>query len=117
MDNNSLQIDYLREFLQNSDALHKMLFLNSKDTVMILDFNGLIINVNDKITELTGYLCEELIDKSFWGLIHKDDTVPVIIGFKKVFLGEVVERIFKIMNKNMELKHVNMTCMPITKGQ
>ena len=114
MDNNLLQIDNLRKFLQNSDALHKMLFLNSKDTVIILDFNGLIISVNDKITELTGYLCEELIDKSFWRLVHKDDTVPVIIGFKKVFFGEVVERAFKIMNKNMELRHVKMTCMPIT---
>lgn len=116
MDNNSLQIDYLREFLQNTDDLHKMLFLNSRDTVMILDFNGLIINANNKITELTGYSCEELIDKSFWGLIHKDDKFPVIIGFKKVFLGEVVESTFKIMNKNMEINHVNMTCMPITKG-
>lgn len=115
MDNNSLQTNYLKEILQNSDSLLKMLFLNSPDTVMILNFNGLIINVNDKITKLTGYLYEELIDKSFWELINKEDVGKVMIGFKKILAGEVIELSFKIIAKNLESRPVNMTCMPITK--
>ena len=115
MDNNLLQTYHLKEFIHKADSLHKMLFFNNPDTVMILNFNGLIINVNDKVTELMGYLSEELIDKSFWTLIHKDDMATTIIQFKQAFLGTVVERGFKIINKNMETKHVYMTCIPITK--
>lgn len=115
MDDNLLQIDYLKEILHNADNLHKRLFFNSPDTVMILNFNGLIINVNDRITELTGYVSEELIDKPFGELLHKDDVASVIIQFKKNFLGEGVECGFKIMNKYMEIKHVYMTCIPILK--
>jgi len=79
MENNSLHTYDLKEFIHNADSLHKMLFFNNPDTVMILNFNGLIINVNDKITELMGYSAEELIDKCFWGLIHKDDMAATII--------------------------------------
>lgn len=116
MDNNWLQTNYLKEFLHNADSLHKMLFFNSPDTVMILNDKGLIINVNEKSTELIGYLSEELIDKPFGGLVHKDDVAPVIIQFKKTFLGEVVECGFKLLNKNMETRHVYMTCIPILKN-
>ena len=117
MDNNSLQTHYLKGFLHKADSLHKMLFFNSPDTVMILNFNGLIIDVNNKINECMGYLAEELIDKSFWSLIHKEDMAGVIVQFKKTFLGEVVERGFKVLNKNMDIKHVHMTCMPIAKDK
>ncbi len=115
MDNNSLQTNYLKKFIENSDSLHKMLFLNSPDAVMILNFNGLIIDLNDKTTKLTGYLYEELIDKSFWTLINKDDVGKVIIGVKKILMGEIIELSFKIIDKNLESRPVNMTCLPITK--
>lgn len=115
MDNNSLHTYDLKEFIHNADSLHKMLFFNNPDTVMILNFNGLIINVNDKITDLMGYSPEELIDKCFWGLIHKDDMAATIIQCKQAFLGTVVERGFKMINKNMEIKHGYMTCIPIIK--
>lgn len=115
MDNNSLQTNYLKEFLHNADSLHKMLFFNSPDTVMILNFNGETINVNDKSAEFTAYISEELIGKSFWTLIHKDDVASVIVKFKKTFLGEVAECGFKLIDKNMEIKHGYMTCIPIIK--
>lgn len=115
MDNNSLETEYLKGFLNNADSLQKMLFFNSKDIVMILNLKGLIINVNDKITELMGYTSEELVNKSFWGIIPKDSVVPVMAQFKKILLSEVVEIGYKIINKNMEISQVHMTCMPITK--
>ena len=62
-----------------------------------------------------GYLSDELINKPFWGLIPKDYIAPVILQFKKTLFSEVVEIGFKIINKNMEIRHVHMTCMPITK--
>jgi diguanylate cyclase (GGDEF)-like protein/PAS domain S-box-containing protein len=113
VDNNSQQTYYLKEFLHNADSLHKMLFFNSPDAVMILNFNGLIIDVNDRARKLMGHLSEELIDKSLWGLIHKDNVAPVIIQFKKTFLGEVTNCNFKVMGKNTEISHVHMTCMPM----
>ena len=115
VDKNLLQTYDLKEFIHKADSLHKMLFFNNPDTVMILNFNGLIINVNDRISELMGYLSEEVIDKSFWGLLHKDDVAAVIVRFKKAFLGGVVEHGFRVMNKAMEIRHVYMTCIPIVK--
>lgn len=110
-----MQTYNLKQYIDKADSLHKMLFFNNPDTVMILSLKGLISNVNVKITELMGYSIEELIDKPFWTVIHKADVAPVIIGLKKVFLGEVFAQGFRVIHKNMEIRYVYMTCMPIVK--
>lgn len=58
----------------NVDTAFQLFFQNSNDLLLIVDSNGIILNINQCCRKIFGYEPEELIGKHFMYLVHADDT-------------------------------------------
>ena len=60
--------------LAASEARYRRLFESARDGILILDvYTGKIVDVNPYLTELTGFSCEDFLDKHLWEIgVFKD---------------------------------------------
>ncbi|MBN7573589.1 hybrid sensor histidine kinase/response regulator [Clostridium sp. 2-1] len=75
--------------LKKSEVYLSTIFNSVSDAILIHDFNGIIVNVNDTANRLYGYLSDELIGMSIKDIISKnspyiyDDILKLINDRKK----------------------------------
>lgn len=75
--------------LKKSEVYLSTIFNSVSDAILIHDFNGIIVNVNDTANRLYGYLHDELIGMSIKDIISKnspyiyDDILKLINDRKK----------------------------------
>jgi two-component system cell cycle sensor histidine kinase/response regulator CckA len=61
--------------LRKSEQWHKSLFENATDGIVVLDKNGVIVNVNEKACQIHGFTVDELVGAHCSLLIEEDQAV------------------------------------------
>jgi len=93
----------LEEKLRESEKKHRNLYDNTPFSVVLINSQGVVIDVNPKTTEMFGYERHEVIGKKFMTLsiIHQDHLPNLLEVFKKFVKGEKAHRMdLKIKNKD-----------------
>ncbi|WP_078552363.1 PAS domain-containing sensor histidine kinase [Bacillus alkalicellulosilyticus] len=108
-----LDITESRQLAMTKDQYYQSLFSNHPDAVFLLELNGTFSNANDSIKALTGYTREELLNKSFVPLIVKEDLDNTIKHFERAKTGKPQNYENKIIHKNGNVVHCNVTNIPI----
>ena len=93
----------LEEKLRESEKKYRNLYDNTPFSVVLINSQGVVIDVNPKATEMFGYDRHEVIGKKFMTLsiIHQDHLPNLLEVFKKFVKGEKAHRMdLKIKNKD-----------------
>jgi len=66
--------------LNESEEKYRTIFESANDIIILLDENGNIVDVNDKLKDLGGWNRKEVIGKNFISLIDiiSENSIPVI---------------------------------------
>ncbi len=80
--------------LHHSEKWHRFLFENATDGIVVLDKNGIIVNVNEKACALYGYSREALIGAHSRVLESTDTRETIAERMAKVLRGDTL--VFKI---------------------
>ncbi|MFO8101201.1 MAG: PAS domain S-box protein [Dehalococcoidia bacterium] len=83
-----------QEELQESKTKFQAIFENANDVIVYFDPAGIVIDINDKVTEILGYEREEVLGKNFAeiGLIPDKDLDRVIEVFERATKGNVIQQ-------------------------
>jgi len=74
--------------LNESEQWHRSLFSNATDGIVVLDRNGIIINVNDKACEMRGFSRDSLVDTHI-RLLERDESLDKMSErMRRIFAGE-----------------------------
>jgi diguanylate cyclase (GGDEF)-like protein/PAS domain S-box-containing protein len=88
------------------------LFKNYPDAVFILDSEGFFIQINDKVTEFTGYSRDELRG-TFHNLIKDADLEKVLSHFSLALKGEEQKYQCEVIHKKGYSVQLSITNIPI----
>lgn len=91
------QLHRTEHSLQESERMHRFIVNNSPDFIYMLDPQGLITYVNDKVGDLLGYKRNELLGKHFSTLIHPHNADEIHNFFSEQRAGERA-------SKNVEMR-------------
>ena len=79
--------------LSESENNYHSIFDSANDILLVIDPNGVIINVNNRLTELTGYTSRDVIGKKFFALnsiIPPESMIILRDNFLRRLKGESV---------------------------
>ncbi len=78
------------EAVRKSENKFRMIFENANDEIVFISKDGTIIDINDRVEDLSGYKREEVIGKNFYDINHLDEKEKRIASeaFIKTLLGE-----------------------------
>ena len=79
----------MREMLQKSEYLYRMITQNIEDVVILADSNAVFLYVSPSIKKMFGFEPEELVGKKIFDFLYPDDLTNIVLpNFKKALLGE-----------------------------
>ncbi|MGV8121934.1 MAG: PAS domain S-box protein [Candidatus Xenobiia bacterium LiM19] len=83
---------YFQERLRKSEAQYRLIFENSPETIVLLDCEGKIVEINRKGPELLGYTVEELIGRRLSELpqLNPVERVKAVDYFNATMRGDDV---------------------------
>ncbi len=93
----------LEEKLRESEIKYHNLYDNTPFSVVLINTQGVVVDMNPKATEMFGYDRHEVIGKKFMNLsiIHQDYLPNILSVFRKFVKGEKLHRMdVKINNKD-----------------
>jgi PAS domain S-box-containing protein len=74
--------------LHESEQWHRSLFENATDGIVVLDRNGIIVNINDKACEMHGFSRDSLVGTHI-GLLERDENRDKMAErMRRIFDGE-----------------------------
>jgi diguanylate cyclase (GGDEF)-like protein/PAS domain S-box-containing protein len=73
--------------LQQIAALHKLVTENSRDIIILADFNGRRSYVSAVTESLGGWTREELLEQSSFGLVHPEDVPRTVAAVQELQSG------------------------------
>ena len=96
-----------QEKLKESEEKYRHLYENSPFSIVLLDYEGKVLDMNTKTTELFGYEKGDLIGKNYLHLtgIYPEDTKPNLRMISELIATEEPSRVImkpqtlKIFNK------------------
>ncbi len=94
---------------ESEDRFHR--FAEASTEGIAIAINGIIQDVNNRLTELTGYSKEELIDSPMLMIVHHDDQKLVVRNVKAGYEGTYE---FRILKKDGNTLHVEAQGSEIT---
>ena len=85
----------LEEKLRESERKYRNLYDNTPFSVVLINTQGVVVDINPKAEEMFGYPPEEVVGRKFMGLsvIHPDHLSSILTVFKKFIKGEKMHRI------------------------
>ena len=91
----------LEEKLRESEKKYRNLYDNTPFSVVLINTQGVVVDMNPKVKEMFGYDRDELIGKKFMNLsiIHKDYLPNLLKVFRKFVKGERIHRMDIKINK------------------
>ncbi|MBY9020093.1 MAG: PAS domain S-box protein [Candidatus Lokiarchaeota archaeon] len=91
----------LEEKLRESEKKYHNLYDNTPFSIVLIDPQGVVADMNQKAIEMFGYQRHEVIGKKFMNLsiVHKDYLPNLLTVFKKFVKGERVHRMDVKLNK------------------
>jgi len=93
----------LEEKLRESERKYHNLYDNTPFSVVLIDTQGVVVDINPRAEEMFGYTTEEVVGLKFMDLsvIHPDHLSSILTIFKKFIKGEKVHRIdVKVQKKD-----------------
>ena len=91
----------LEEKLRESEKKYRTLYDNTPFSVVLINTQGVVVDMNPKTKEMFGYDRDELIGKKFMNLhiVHQDYLPNLLTVFKKFVKGEKIHRMDVRINK------------------
>ena len=85
----------LEEKLRESERKYRNLYDNTPFSVVLINTQGIVVDMNPKAEEMFGYAPEEVLGHRFMDLsiIHQDHLSTILELFKKFVKGEKIHRI------------------------
>lgn len=96
--------------LQKSENKYHTLLENASDAIIISDMAGNIMEINSKVTELTGYLKDELLNKHFTIFVPVDELNKVEDSKRQL----MVNSFYKVSDGNVLRKNSDKVPVDIT---
>jgi len=101
----------LEEKLRESERKYRNLYDNTPFSVVLINTQGKVVDMNPKAEEMFGYASEEVIGSKFMDLsiIHPDHLSTILELFKKFVKGERMHRIdVRIQKKDGKIFWTNL---------
>ncbi|MHA1391132.1 MAG: PAS domain-containing sensor histidine kinase, partial [Promethearchaeota archaeon] len=91
----------LEEKLRESEKKYRTLYDNTPFSVVLINTQGVVVEMNPKTKEMFGYDRDELIGKKFMNLhiVHQDYLPNLLTVFKKFVKGEKIHRMDVRINR------------------
>ena len=91
----------LEEQLRESEKKYRTLYDNTPFSVVLINTQGIVVDMNPKAEEMFGYDRNEVIGKKFMNIsiIHKDYLPNLLTVFRKFVKGERIHRMDLKINK------------------
>ena len=109
----------LLEQFRESEERYRMVFESANDVILLIDKNGKILDVNEKITELTGYKKGNLIGKNVRKLTKMTTAKSlalIVMNFMKRMAGiNVLPYEVEIIRKDKTLAFAEINAVAIKK--
>ncbi|MCI3923704.1 PAS domain S-box protein [Paenibacillus sp. TRM 82003] len=105
--------DFISEQLVISSEKYQSLFRYSEETIIEMDMNGVIVNVNDSIVRLIGLSPNELLQRHYNDFLVPGESEWVSEQFYKVLQGAPQSYEISLIHKNGKLLSVSVTNVPI----
>ncbi|WP_209124655.1 bifunctional diguanylate cyclase/phosphodiesterase [Alkalihalobacillus sp. BA299] len=103
----------LTTFLRNEDSPYKKIFYTYPEALFLIDIYGYIVEINQGVSTLTEFEPIEVIGKNFKEIVVEEDLASVIEYFQLVLNGEIQHCTFRIQQKSLKIKYVEVTFTPI----
>ncbi len=105
--------------LKESEERYHTIFESANDIIILMDTDGKIIDVNARLTDIGGYLKDELIGKNIRDLteIISEKNMPLVVAnLYKTIIGQgVLTYPVEMIKKNSEPIYLEITAVPIRK--
>ena len=101
----------LEEKLRESERKYRNLYDNTPFSVVLINTQGIVVDMNPKAEEMFGYAPEELLGRKFMDLsiIHPNHLSTILELFKKFVKGEKMHRIdVQIQKKDGKIFWTNL---------
>ena len=110
----------LSQKLKQSEEKFRHLYENTPLGIVLINSQGVIVDCNNAIEQITDYNKDEIIGKKFFELnaIHPESASNVLSLFKRFIQGETMHRIdFRLFKKDKEIIWVNLQASLIEIGK
>ncbi len=116
----SILIKYLRKNKLNAEEYverFQLVYETAPELIVLLNKDGIIIDCNNKITELLGYHKEEVLGQNCYTFFHPDFKETAINTGRNVLAKSVsVKNEYKMLRKDKRLIDVSISTAPILEG-
>lgn len=104
----------IEEALRRSEEKYRILIQNSKDAISVVQGDRVKF-MNPSASEILGFTCEAIADRSFLEFIHPDDRALIMDRYSQRLRGEsLADRVtFRILNKNGDVRDVDLNAVLI----
>jgi diguanylate cyclase (GGDEF)-like protein/PAS domain S-box-containing protein len=110
---------HLLKQLKESEERYRMVFESANDVIFLIDKNGKILEVNEKLTDLTGYTRENIIGKNIRKLAKLTTAKSLALtvkNFMKRMAGmHIPPYEIKLMRKDKTLVYAEINAVAIKK--
>ncbi len=100
-----------------SEARYKALFEWAADGILIGNAEGIIINCNNSITEISGYSKEEIIGSSINLLFDQHELKGKPFNYKDIHEGKTILMQRKLKKKDGQLVNIEMNTRKVADGR
>ncbi|BBO69485.1 hypothetical protein DSCA_34150 [Desulfosarcina alkanivorans] len=103
------------EALRQSEEKYRILVQHAKDAIFVIQEERIRF-MNPKASEILGYTCEGIADRSFIDFVHPDDRAAIVDRYIRRLRGEPLsdQISFRILNKDGDVRDVDLNAVLIS---
>jgi PAS domain S-box-containing protein len=106
-----------KEALRKSEEKYRELVENINDVLYAIDREGLITYISPVIESVLGYRADELVGKSFFDYIYRQDQARLKSDFARAIDGISSPSEYRFLDKSGEKKWCGVSSRPISEGR
>ena len=88
--------------VRDREALFRGTFENAGVGIAHIDLDGRFLRVNQVYCSITGYSCDELLQRTFMDVTHPDEAGPILTRFQRMTRGELPGETFEKRNRRKD---------------
>ena len=100
-------------FSESSIEIYKSIIQYNPDAIFILSVDGIMMEVNQAVSKLSGYTEKELIGKLYEEMVMPENLEETKRYFSKVLQGETCEYETKAIQKNGDVIFLQVKNVPL----
>ncbi len=110
------ELQLAQKEIKKSEEKYRSLFEQASDAIMVTDYNGNFLDVNESLCKMFGYTKEELLKKQIFDLIDPEHLKTQPILFNKLAEGHHIFSKRKMLHKNGRIIEVEANVKKISEG-